>query len=364
MGAIGDFFNLIINVPLGFVLGAIYHVVSSYGIAIILFAIIMKIVLLPLSIKQQKSTIAIQKIAPLQKEIERKYKKSNPQKYQEELSRLYEKEHINPAGGCLPLLIQFPILFGLYAVINQPLTYILGYSQELILKIASLVNIEAAANTLRMKEISIAQAMTSNLEMVSQAVGQTLTPMNFNFLGLNLAEVPSFSHFSVLWIIPIGAGVASYFSQKWMMGVNPAMADNPQAASMNRTMNIMMPLMSVWFGFSLPAGVGVYWIINSVLMPLQQIVLNKIIKPVEKPQKKKKKAIEPTKPTIPEEFLDDLRSARDAEQITLDEIIEETTEENAENEVENESVENEKKPTQSVKPDKYAGYNNSKKKKK
>jgi YidC/Oxa1 family membrane protein insertase len=134
----------------------------------------------------------------------------------------------------LPILIQLPILFALYSVINRPLTFMLGLSEETIMRIANIVNVGTTAELLRSREIVIAQAMSSQIAKVNADMGLSLTPINFNFLGIDLAQVPSFSHFSALWIIPIGAAAAAYFSQKWMMKLNPAMAGNEQAASMRK----------------------------------------------------------------------------------------------------------------------------------
>lgn len=347
----------IINVPLSLLIGTIYRFVGSYGLSIVLFSIVTEILLFPLSIKQQKSTVAMQKIMPKQQEIERKYRKTNPQKYQEEISKLYEKEKINPMGGCLPMLIQLPILISLYSVINRPLTYILGYGQDLILKIASVVNIEVTASTLRQKEIVVAEAMTANLASVEAAVGQPLTPINFNFLGLNLAQTPSFSHFSVLWIVPILSAVVAYLSQVWMTKNNPAMGGTAQTNSMMKSMNIMMPVMSIWLGFTLPAAVGVYWILRSLLMPAKQIFLNKLIRPAQTSKSRSGKK-QPQNREIPAEFIEDLKTSREENPQAEDMSFPD------EEPVPEERAKPEQKSLPPQTPNKYSGYTNSKKKKK
>jgi YidC/Oxa1 family membrane protein insertase len=141
---------------------------------------------------------------------------------------------------------------------------------------------------LRAKEIQIAQAIYNYFSAIS-AKFPGIEGINFNFLGLNLALVPDFKAFSVLWIIPILAGVSAYLSGYLNAKINPAMANsgNAQMAGMNKAMIWYMPLISVWFTFTLPAGVGLYWIMSNILIVAQQYILN-IMVPLPKteaPQK-------------------------------------------------------------------------------
>ena len=137
----------------GLLLNFIYSFVSNYGLSIILFTILTKVILFPLSLKQQKSMVKMQQVQPKLKEIQEKYK-SDQQRQSEETMKLYKEHGVNPMGGCLPLLIQLPILFALYLVMYQPLTYMLGKTAEEIAALASKFGI--AMDNARMAEIDIA----------------------------------------------------------------------------------------------------------------------------------------------------------------------------------------------------------------
>ena len=137
----------------GLLLNFIYSFVSNYGLSIILFTILTKVILFPLSLKQQKSMVKMQQVQPKLKEIQEKYK-SDQQRQSEETMKLYKEHGVNPMGGCLPLLIQLPILFALYRVMYQPLTYMLGKTAEEIAALASKFGI--AMDNARMAEIDIA----------------------------------------------------------------------------------------------------------------------------------------------------------------------------------------------------------------
>ena len=191
-------------------------------------------------------------------------------------------------GGCLPLLITMPIMFGLYAVVRQPLTFMFGLSEDIITRIAETVGIVIQNNmTTSSMEIQIAAEMGKYVDQIHQIV-PNLQIIDFNFLGINLAEVPSFTTINVLWIIPILSGVTSYF-YSWIAKRYQGSAANDQAAGMNGMMTIMMPLMSVWIAFVVPAGLGFYWIVNNLLMIAQEPLLQWYYTKY-KPEKDAKKA--------------------------------------------------------------------------
>lgn len=272
-------FETILYKPLGAFLAAINDVVGSYGLALIIFTLIVKFLLLPLSIKQQHSSAKMAALAPKQKEIQNKFK-NDKQRQNEELTKLYQQEGVNPAGGCLPLLIQFPIIIALYSIISRPLSYMYRLTAEQIVAAGSTLGIAVTEKTLRANEISIASGIWNNISLFPQYAN--LTPIDFNFLGINLAATPSFKVLSVLWIIPILAAVTSYFSIVITNRINPAMqAAEGTAATMNNTMKYTMPLMSLWMTFTFPCGIGVYWILSSAFAILQQYILNFLV-PVKK----------------------------------------------------------------------------------
>ena len=270
----------------GLLLNFIYSFVSNYGLSIILFTILTKVILFPLSLKQQKSMVKMQQVQPKLKEIQEKYK-SDQQRQSEETMKLYKEHGVNPMGGCLPLLIQLPILFALYRVMYQPLTYMLGKTAEDIAALASKFGI--AMDNARMAEIDIAKA--------SEQAGELL--INFDFFGLDLSGVPSIMAPSLLWIIPITAALTTFLSSKVTTAMNKPQKTEEDAKpkrvlsaepsqnkgntdstqSMTKSMNVMMPIMTLWITFTVPAALGLYWTMSNLISMIQQLVLNKIYGP-------------------------------------------------------------------------------------
>ena len=258
-----------ITKPLGEILSFIYSFTNSYGLSIVLFTIFIRILLLPFAIKQQKSMADMQKIQPLINKIKEKYK-NDKEKFNQEMMKIYKEHNVNPAGGCLPLIIQLPIIFGLYRVIYQPLTYILKLDSEQIKKMAEDLGLHVR------EEISIAEKMGN---------------VNLEFLGLNLASTPNIQKPSLIWIIPILAVLTTYFSSK----LTTAMTKNEgnkegkektdqqdNAAQMQGSMMKIFPIMTGFICFSLPAGVGLYWVVSNLLQMIQQVFLNKYFNPANK----------------------------------------------------------------------------------
>lgn len=271
-------FSLLITTPLGYIIRFVYDIVKNYGLAIILFTIVVKLIMLPLVIKQQKSTVQMKKIQPELQKIQKKYA-NDQQRLSQETMKLYKKYDINPAGGCLPLLIQFPIIFGLYQVVTRPMQYILHMGTDLIQKIAdvlkegSFITEQVANYATKQNQITVASAMADNLAFVEEKVGVTLSTINFDFFGLDLSLTPQLSQPSVLWIIPILSAVTAYLSGK----ITTKLSGNDQATEQMKTMNLMMPLMSGYFCFIMPTGVGLYWVMSNVVQIVQQIVVTKIM---------------------------------------------------------------------------------------
>lgn len=265
---------------LGPVLKFIYQFVDNYGLAIILFSILMKLLILPLNIKQQKSMEEMRKIQPELAKLNKKYQ-NDKEKLQKETMKLYEQHNVNPAAGCLPVLIQFPIIFALYRVINRPMSYIMGLSVETIRKIVEVMqwDIDVSTNNLlMMNEIKIAHNMTPEvIAKLGDLVPSGLKSIDFTFLGLNLAQTPQLNQFDVLWIIPILAVLTTFLTSKVSMMTQPSATGGAEdtAASMNKGMMMMMPLMTGYFCFMMPSGVGLYWIVNNVLAILQQLWFNR-----------------------------------------------------------------------------------------
>ncbi|MCK9478126.1 MAG: YidC/Oxa1 family membrane protein insertase [Firmicutes bacterium] len=270
-----------ISRPFGLFLFWLNNLLGNYGAALIFFTLIVRIILLPLSFKQQKSMQDTQKIQPELAQLREKYK-NDKQKLNEETMKLYKKHEINPAGGCFPLLIQFPIIIGLYQAIIKPLTYMFGLSETQLSMLIEKVNEvlvskgQQAIGGIGRFEIAVAQNMKYLSAETLESVGLSAAKLiNFNFLGLNLAEVPNLNFITVLWIIPLLAALTTFLSTKVSTAANESSKTEDSAASTMKTMNAIFPLMTAWFAFSMPAGVGFYWILGNVIQIIQQLVLNK-----------------------------------------------------------------------------------------
>ena len=319
-------FELCITRPLGWLIQFIYNLVDNYGLAIILFTIVIKLILMPLQIKSQKAMKRQQKVQPIIMELQKKYA-NDQQRLQQEMMKVYKENNVSMTGGCLPLLIQFPILIGLYRVIQRPLTYIRGinFADSQVIENVKLVMSEmkesfpeVIGNLANVTVEQINKIYQIQLSHWSGLVGkaQELSwDINFNFLGLDLSKQPSesiapflsgnFSDPSTVLLILIPAvamlmtWLSSKYSQKLSGTANQAAQnqDNP-AQSMTKSMNLMMPLMTGFFTFTLPSGIGIYWIISSVMQIVQQYTINKffdrkeddfVVKVPDKNRKRSKK---------------------------------------------------------------------------
>ena len=334
---------------LGYVMDILFRFTSSFGVfnvglCIILFTIVMKTLMIPLTIKQQKTTKLISVMNPEIQAIQKKYKGKSDQEYMQrqnvEIQAVYEKYGTSMTGGCLPLLIQMPILLALYRVIyNIPayvpsvrvyfdnvVTPLMGQA-DYAQKLQEITNIATAcggkldkfdftnANRLvdMLYKFSTAQwgELQSLFPAISDVIGQNaavVERMN-TFLGLNMAEAPGWVP-SFAWIIPVLAAVSQWFSTKLMSGNQPstsADAENPMAQSM-KTMTTTMPLFSAFICITMPAGLGIYWIATSVVTIIQQLIVNAymdnvniddmIAKNLEKVNKKRaKQGLPPAKVT-------------------------------------------------------------------
>ncbi len=300
----GIFDTLIVR-PFGLLLMWIYNMVNNYGAAIIIFATIAKLILLPFSYKSKKS---MAKMSTLQEKLNKLQKQyaNNRVKLNEEMTKLYEREGVSPMSGCLPSFLPLPIMFGLYYAVQKPLTYMMGFLENGpdIPLLAQAVGVDIAAENAYTVQIIIAERLGEffdaagnlmpSIAELSSNIANYLVYIDFNFFGLNLAQQPSFSNPSVLWVIPVLSGLtaflSSFLTQK-MQGM--------QVQGSMKTMLYLMPLMSVYFGFILPASVGIYWITNNVLMVVQEFCLSKFIRyqerrhsadvPVDSKKKKKNK---------------------------------------------------------------------------
>ncbi|MCX7843336.1 MAG: YidC/Oxa1 family membrane protein insertase [Clostridia bacterium] len=282
-----------ISYPLGSFMNFIYNNLAflSYGLSIIIFTLFIRIILLPLTIKQYQSMAKTQEVQPLIQEIQKRYK-NDKEKLNQELMKVYQENNVNPAGGCLPLLIQMPILFSLYYVISSPLKYMFGKTDATINSLLDFVKAHNGAVISNLRDISIINFFSDpKNQQYLKEVSENLKPnelLNLNFLGLNLGLVPKWnpqeimssplaSQYWVLLLIPILAAVTTYISIKFSTSQTQSSGGNEMAASMNNSMSTMMPLMTAFFAFSVPAGLGLYWIVNNIIQVFQQMFINKYI---------------------------------------------------------------------------------------
>ena len=273
----------------GFVLGLLYKLVNNYFVAIGLFALIVKILLLPSAIKQQKGTATQTRLQPKIRRIQERYKgdKNAQQKIQEEQQALYQREGFNPMNmGCLPMVIQLPVIWGLYGAVYKPLTYAVGISKDVLSILTDLASglaqaTEKASTNTRMIEISVIdniekiwdQALAKGVDVSVLEQIRAFGEEEFNFFGYSLSQNPSFKPLTLLVIIPIlsfatsmATSLIGHIRQKRL---NPTAAKNPTMGCMT----FGMPLFSLYFVTMFPAAIGIYWIINNIYSFIQTLIV-------------------------------------------------------------------------------------------
>ena len=286
-----------ICVPFAWLVRLFYNLTNSYGVALILFTLVIKLIMLPFQMKSKKSMMRMSRVSGQMQELQKRYAK-NQAKLQEEMQKLYEEEGVNPMSGCLWSLIPFPILIALYSIIRQPITHFMMLSKDVLqtvvqsaadagVNLTNIVMMDKATGTPALKDglYQLASYGQINLVKAVQEMGLS-TPegwfdMNYNFLGLDLTATPweYVKSFTFTWavigviLIPILAGLSQFVFSKLTMKTQPQ-ADAAGGASM-KSMMYMMPLMSVYIAFIMPAALGVYWIAQSVFSLIQEAILNK-----------------------------------------------------------------------------------------
>jgi len=265
----------IIAKPLGQFLYFIYKTVAvhNYGLAIIIFTIMVRAAMVPLTLKQYKSTAEMQKVQPLLKEVQRKYA-NDKEKLNAETMKLYQEHKINPAGGCLPLLIQMPILFALWQVITRPLKFMLGFSAAQLTDLATRAGVKGAY-----PEINTVSYFIKNGQ--GDQVGNLNMFFPNHVFGINLGNIPTY-HFDklaadpkliILLLLPLIATITTYFTARMSMPKTTDKATNP----MGNSMLYISPLMTLVFSFQFPAGLALYWIAGNIFAIGQQYYVNKYV---------------------------------------------------------------------------------------
>ena len=294
----------IVTVPFGWLLGQLYHLLDNYGLAMIVFAVIVQLVLLPITMKSKKSMMKMSRLQPKMQEIQRKY--ANDQQKQNEAMQQLQKEDgaTMGCGGCLWGVVPMLSLLPLFTVIRQPMVYILGESAEnveQIIKIVKELEPSLFGSNNYYDQVTAAQAISKYATQIAAAIpgisADTLAGINFDFLGgINLGAIPSFNVFKwEVWnwatigafLIPVvsaGSQVLQMFlSQKANDSVitndkgvqDKETAEKSQTAQQSKMMMWMMPLMSLWIGFTVPAALSLYWFVGGVVRMVEGHILTK-----------------------------------------------------------------------------------------
>lgn len=264
----------------GYLLNFLYNLIQNYGLAIILFSIIVKILLLPISINQQKTMKKTTKIQAEIKKLQIK-NKNNPEALQRETMELYKREKMNPFGGCFSAIVQIILLFSVFYLVRCPLTYMKKVDPEIIERYTNEINGEKDKKD-AYPEISIIREKATNDESVY---------INMEFLGLDLSSIPSRDIADwKTYVIPVLYVVSTFASlkittamqkkQRKEMTVEGEEQDDGMdlMTQTNRNMTFMMPILAVSISLVAPLGLALYWLTNNVLMIIERLLLNKFIK--------------------------------------------------------------------------------------
>ena len=296
-------FNIadIVQVPFGWLLKFLYDFTSSYGLALIIFAFIVKLVLMPATAKAKKSSMKMSRISPQVKALQEKYK-DDPQRQSAEMQALYKKEGVSLGGSCLWSLLPLLILLPLYSVIRYPIQYLLGETKEVansIIEAMKTIAPDLLSAAKGNEQLIVTGSLSQYAEALKAALpelsNETLAGINFGFLGINLSTVPTYNIFGAAWkwdwahigafLIPVlsaGSQVLSMFvSQKMNNSVvtdengvyDKETAQNSQSAQQGKMMLWMMPLMSLWIGFSIPAALSLYWFAQGIVSLIADVYL-------------------------------------------------------------------------------------------
>ena len=282
----------IILTPFAWLLMLFYDFSQNYGIALILFALVIKLVLFPFNLKGKKSMIQMNLLSSKMQQLQKQYGKDR-ERYNLEIQKLYEKEKVNPMSGCLWSFIPIIFLMVLYGIIREPLTYLMNVPADMINTVAEITGV---ANSGTYPQIAMLKAIAdpAMMEQVKAALGDAgagLFSMNVEFLGINLANIPQLNFWSaeggLVWgniglfllpLVSVGTSLLSMYVSMKTNQMNRGGEQNDQMATTNRTMMIFMPIMSLWIGFTVPAGLSIYWIAQYIFSIFQELICGRLLK--------------------------------------------------------------------------------------
>ena len=288
----------------GYLLELLYNLVNNYGLAIILFTVVIKLLLLPLSIKQQRTMKKSAELQEKMKVLQFKYK-NNPEKLNQEMMELYKTEKMNPFSGCLTAIIQLLLLLSIFYLVRSPLTFMEKMSADDINKYVEQIKTEGKAVSGAYPEIDIIREYQWLKEKNPEDTNIDKANLQMNFLGLDLSKVPqqNLTDYTV-YIIPVLYILSSFISIRMTTKMQekqnkkkndkvidgqtgkelvPKEEENELDAIMqtNKMMSWMMPIMSITIAFVAPLGLALYWLVNNILMIIERLLLNKFLKAEE-----------------------------------------------------------------------------------
>ena len=339
MNGLGD----LIKIPFGYLLDWLYQFTTNYGLSLIIFAILIKLILLPASIKSKRSSMKMSRLAPRVQALQEKYA-GDQQKQNMAVQQLYKEEGVSMGGGCLWSFLPLFILFPLYAVVRQPITYMLHETVEVAAQIVAVIK-EAVPAAFGKNEFYNEMIAASRIpEFAEELKGivanpRTLEGLNFNFLGINLGLQPNWKIWTWetydwstigLFLLPLAStGVqflSMFITQKQNDSVitnekglqDEEMAKKSQANQSTKTMLYMMPLMTLWIGFTVPGALSIYWLIQGVISTVQDLILTKHFRKVydEEDAVRRERAAELEKMEAEKERIRAERRAANPEGIT------------------------------------------------
>lgn len=273
--------NTLIEQPIAWLLLTLYDLTANYGLALILFTLVIKVLFLPFSMKGKKGMMDMQRLSPKLKELEARHK-NDKEKYNLEVQKLYQKEKVNPLSGCLWQLLPWPIFIALYNVIRNPLTNLMGLDID---QVQTIIQNSKITEYLTQNGIDLAVAAKNNQIAIANAVHQyfgelqtslpdmasSLVDIDYSFLGLNLSLTPVFNIINAYWFLPLISGAIMWLST----AINQKMSGtaNQEQNQQMKMMTVMGPGMSVYIGYMWPSAMAIYWIANSAFGVLQDYLL-------------------------------------------------------------------------------------------
>ena len=284
----------------GYVLNFIYSLVNNYGLAIILFSIILKIVLLPLSIKQQKTTKKTEKIQKESKIIQEKYK-NNPEKMNKEIMDLYKRENISPFGGCFTAIIQLILILAMFTLVRNPITNMLHVDNAKIEAVTQYIKEESDENVINQTypQISIIKYVANNKKEIeintdgnTEKINLENLYINMDFVGIDLSQIPQQNYTDVkVYIIPVLYVISSVISIRISTNMKKKTKESIKEeykkdkkeeetdlmTEMNKNMSLTMPFLAVMVSLVAPLGLALYWLTNNILMIAERIIIDKYL---------------------------------------------------------------------------------------